>query len=344
MFNKYWYKKQLPDHIIILNNGYFLYMHYLTKGRKMMLSPHPLFNVRYYFKKYGSSFNKNIDPVTHFIKFGSEKSYNPSSMFDTSFYRNTYPIIDKENALIHFIKTGAELGYAPNQFFLEAQKIEPTISFSTFSNKSGKYGYIIPDKNKIVRAFKEVFTKYIKCKPDYIFIVDSQNLQLFQEFLNSYYGLFNENKNKVLVIVTDRSLARTKQAAIPNVSYVFLSELSIRLNKKRKILLLIRLLVQLNPALIHFYDFHSFQALISTYQKQLSQISSISVTLSQFQIDIHDTLELYSSVNHVFTKSEALLPDQLKKIFKGNIFLYPINSNEEQMNQFREQLVKHYIQ
>ncbi len=344
MFNKYWYKKQLPDHIIILNNGCFLYMHYLIKGRKMMLSPHPLFNVRYYYKKYGSSFNKNIDSVTHFIKYGSDRSYNPSPIFDTSFYRSTYPIIGNQNALIHFIKTGAELGYAPNQHFVEAQKIEPAISFSTFSNKSGKNGYIIPDKNKIIRVFKEVFTKYIKCKPDYIYIVDSQNLQLLQEFLNSYYGFFNENKNKVLVIVTDRFLARTKEAAIPNVTYVFLSKLSIRLNKKRRILLLVRLLVQLNPALIHFYDIRSFQALVSTYQKQLSQISSISVTLSQFQIDIHDTLELYSSVNHIFRNSETILPDKLQKIFKGNNFLYPINSNPEQMNQFREQLVKYYIQ
>jgi len=308
----------------------------------MMLSPHPLFNPRFYKNKYGHTFN-NTDPLSHFIRYGSEKSYHPCSLFDTDFYRSTYQIKKEENALIHFIRTGAEMGYAPNNLFLEAQKTEPLISFSFFSNTQTGENYIILDSNKNVRAFKEILTKHIRFKPNYIYVVDSKNLQRFQEFLDTYESLFRENRNKVLVIVTDKVFMRQKPVSDAQITYIFLSELSVRLNKTRRNLLLIRLLIQLCPELIHFYDIHSFEAMMNTYQKQLSQISRISLSLPEHYHQVKSESDLYGCIDHIFSISDPFVSGKSGNEFNGNIYVYPAKENVQEMYKFRQQLINHYI-
>ncbi len=74
-----------------------------------------LFDARYYLRKYPDVRRADIDPLSHFIKYGWKEGRNPGPSFDTRFYLETYPDVRQANInpLIHYIQHGQHEGRLP---------------------------------------------------------------------------------------------------------------------------------------------------------------------------------------------------------------------------------------
>ncbi|MFN5040014.1 MAG: hypothetical protein ACK5E0_26100, partial [Bradyrhizobium sp.] len=131
------------------------------------------------------------------------------------------------NPVVHFIQTGAELGYAPNKFFLEAREIEPTISYSFFGQKGERHHYIILDKNKNTVAFQEIYTKHVKSRPDYLYVVNSEEIHRLMNFIAIHKEFDQSTNKKILIIVLNKPAYRPKSTNDNNISCVYLEDLSV---------------------------------------------------------------------------------------------------------------------
>jgi len=78
-----------------------------------------LFDTRYYFEKYHDVKNLNLDPLVHYIAFGSKEGKDPNPLFDTSYYLDHYPDVAESgvNPLAHYIEVGFKEGRDPNLLF-----------------------------------------------------------------------------------------------------------------------------------------------------------------------------------------------------------------------------------
>ncbi len=84
-------KKNLNRHAILIKNS-------------------GLFDINWYLKEYPDVKDDGIDPIDHFVKFGSKEGRNPSSDFDTKWYLLNYPDVAKSgiNPLEHYILHGRQ--------------------------------------------------------------------------------------------------------------------------------------------------------------------------------------------------------------------------------------------
>ena len=55
-----------------------LLLDYLTTGWREKIKPHPLFNTTWYLAAYPDVQAQNVEPLQHFIKFGSKEGRNPN--------------------------------------------------------------------------------------------------------------------------------------------------------------------------------------------------------------------------------------------------------------------------
>lgn len=92
---------------------------YLTKARDgSLVSPHPLFDSKWYMEHYSSDVPRGMDPLLHFICFGARLGFDPHPLFSTPYYRARYNDIDPEtNPLSHYIARGASEGRDPHPSF-----------------------------------------------------------------------------------------------------------------------------------------------------------------------------------------------------------------------------------
>jgi len=100
LFNKEWYKKQTGKVFRPLS-------HYLSKGRKSQLNPHPLFDAKYYIK-HNSLDNLKQNPLIHFLSIGAINGLSPHPLFDVEWYMEMNPDVAERgiNPLVHYIKFG----------------------------------------------------------------------------------------------------------------------------------------------------------------------------------------------------------------------------------------------
>ena len=72
-----------------------------------------LFNEEFYKENYPNVADSGMDPLTHYLFYGSNEGKYPSTNFNGNKYLNTYPETIKEdiNPLVHYIIEGKEKGY-----------------------------------------------------------------------------------------------------------------------------------------------------------------------------------------------------------------------------------------
>jgi GT2 family glycosyltransferase/ubiquinone/menaquinone biosynthesis C-methylase UbiE len=75
LFSSGWYSIQMQRHDLSLELPPLL--HYLSIGRVRHLSPHPLFDPRYYLASYKDIAESGIDPLQHFLMHGAAEWRNP---------------------------------------------------------------------------------------------------------------------------------------------------------------------------------------------------------------------------------------------------------------------------
>lgn len=110
-----------------------------------------LFDEQYYLKSYPDVRYADIDPVKHYILFGSKERRNPSPYFDTGFYLDKYPDVKQSgiNPLLHYILYGAAEGRWPNPEFdseyylianpdVKAANINPLFHYLNYGQYEGR--------------------------------------------------------------------------------------------------------------------------------------------------------------------------------------------------------------
>lgn len=72
-----------------------------------------LFDAEWYLSKYRDVADSGINPIIHFLRYGTSELRNPSQKFDTRWYLNTYNEVARSglNPLLHYLQVGSDLGY-----------------------------------------------------------------------------------------------------------------------------------------------------------------------------------------------------------------------------------------
>ena len=78
-----------------------------------------LFDDEWYLNRYPDVASAGLDPLPHYLEFGSWEGRDPHPLFDQVWYRTTYPDVvrQKLTPLGHFVTIGAARGYDPNPLF-----------------------------------------------------------------------------------------------------------------------------------------------------------------------------------------------------------------------------------
>ena len=86
----------------------------LLRNQANLIRESGLFDENWYLEKYADVKESEIDPVIHFLKFGTSEARYPNPEFDTEWYLNEYSDVRSSgiNPLIHYIKHGKDEGRA----------------------------------------------------------------------------------------------------------------------------------------------------------------------------------------------------------------------------------------
>ena len=86
-------------------------LHYLRSGVKQECDPNPLFDTKWYCKKYAEK-TKGANPLLHYIRKGASKGCNPSPSFNSKAYLDRRPDLRSAgvNPLSHYLKRIARRG------------------------------------------------------------------------------------------------------------------------------------------------------------------------------------------------------------------------------------------
>jgi len=82
--------------------------HYIRHGRRMGISPHPLFDHEHYLKQAPEARNFAFSPIVHFLVIGRRKSISPTPLFDFDYYRQNNPDVIKAKVCpyLYWVKYG----------------------------------------------------------------------------------------------------------------------------------------------------------------------------------------------------------------------------------------------
>lgn len=78
-----------------------------------------IFDQSFYEQQCGKSFDKKLDAVRHYLRFGSENNHSPNPLFDSLYYLSNNPDVAESNMnpLVHFVFFGALERRNPHKFF-----------------------------------------------------------------------------------------------------------------------------------------------------------------------------------------------------------------------------------
>lgn len=97
----------------------FLYLRKYSTARIIKRSK--LFDDAWYLLTYSDVAKSGIDPLVHYVWFGSVEGRNPTPMFDVNYYKQSNPDIDftKVEPFTHYLKVGHKQLRNPNPLFSE---------------------------------------------------------------------------------------------------------------------------------------------------------------------------------------------------------------------------------
>jgi len=96
------------------------FRHYMMKGWRHNLDPHPLFSTSYYLTTQPDVHRAGINPLYHYVTTGGAELRQPHPRFDPEYY--TKQIADWDGGfcripLLHFLVTGVKMGLSPARDF-----------------------------------------------------------------------------------------------------------------------------------------------------------------------------------------------------------------------------------
>ncbi len=92
---------------------------YATDPALFDLSPHPLFDAKFYLSENPAVRDAGIHPLVHYLVWGWREGRSPHPYFDNDWYLSRYPdvLAERINPLVHYVTTGADEGRDPNPLF-----------------------------------------------------------------------------------------------------------------------------------------------------------------------------------------------------------------------------------
>jgi hypothetical protein len=104
------------EHFQMLNNRRLLYykekyaLDEKIEKQIEIIKESNLFNEVFYLNKYPDVKSAGINPIKHYLLYGSKEFRNPSKEFDTKFYLEQYDDVKNSqiNPLLHYIRFGRD--------------------------------------------------------------------------------------------------------------------------------------------------------------------------------------------------------------------------------------------
>jgi len=170
---------------------------YLEQGWREGINPNPFFDVSFYLEQSPDVANAGMEPLGHFIRFGSFEKRNPHPVFDIAFYLEKNPDVAQcgVGPLQHFILNGLHEGREPNADFnskeyllqnrdVAQSGIQAALHYSIYGYKENR-SFINKNADGIKAA--SFFWAFLEQKPAY----SSQR----------GHSLQNQNHSKVSIII-----------------------------------------------------------------------------------------------------------------------------------------------
>jgi hypothetical protein len=115
LFDAVWYAAEGPEPV-----GADPLAHYLTWGGDARLSPHPLFDPRFYAARNAADLARTgLTPLDHFLREGAADGRDPHPLFSLEWYVSQAPELAAtgENPVLHYLRMGAGRGLSPHPLF-----------------------------------------------------------------------------------------------------------------------------------------------------------------------------------------------------------------------------------
>lgn len=175
--------------------------HYLRKGWRDGLDPHPQFSTRYYLTANADVWRAGINPYVHYLLTGRREGRLPrifpkltvefldqwrtmAREFDVAYYRSKYPdVVEKRfEPILHYLLEGWRLGYDPHPQFSTSHYLDsnsdvrnagvnPYVHFLTEGRREGRFARQADSwaprtavKNAVAAEFDRSF--YLTQNPD----------------------------------------------------------------------------------------------------------------------------------------------------------------------------------
>ena len=91
--------------------------HYCSSSAYRLVCNSGLFDAVFYCTRYPDVPPQHTDPLNHYLDTGWTEGRNTNSLFDTAWYRETYPQTGDEPPLLHYLRTGCREGCNPTPLF-----------------------------------------------------------------------------------------------------------------------------------------------------------------------------------------------------------------------------------
>ncbi|OYU46889.1 MAG: hypothetical protein CFE31_19385 [Rhizobiales bacterium PAR1] len=93
--------------------------HFLSEGWRRNISPHPIFDIKYYLHQRPDLIGNKKSPFLHFCEYGWQEGCSPHPLFDVDFYLRQFHSFPREfrDPLSHYLNIGWKAGFRPNSHF-----------------------------------------------------------------------------------------------------------------------------------------------------------------------------------------------------------------------------------
>ena len=167
------------------------------KKWKKLIEKSGLFDEKYYLFTYPDVRSKDIDPIMHYIKYGSYEGRNPNAEFNTLYYIKNNPDVTQSslNPFAHYILFGKDENRQTTLEFKSTNRIKTAIQ--CYSQLKDYYNSI----KKSVHIDNEPFISII--------ILNKDGIEHLERLFNSI-NKYTTYKNFELIIVDNNSLDQSK--------------------------------------------------------------------------------------------------------------------------------------
>jgi hypothetical protein len=167
--------KQNSEYSLILNSG--------------------LFNNQWYLKNNPDVAKAKINPLLHYIKYGSKENRNPNPYFDSKWYLKNNPDVAKAkiNPLLHYIKYGISEGRKVYPALNETEKFIFELKRLNLNNKNKKrILYVIHKGGGGTPYTNEDLMRHIQNELDcYVLTSNTKEIKLWQYKNNNFIEIYS---------------------------------------------------------------------------------------------------------------------------------------------------------